>query len=58
MTLKELIQNNSWLSVQLTFINLYPEQERLIEDYEMVYAELQVMEPELSEMCIETKRTI
>jgi len=42
MTLKKLIQNNSWLSIKITLINLYADQEKLIDGYEMIYSKLQM----------------
>ncbi|MEO8712394.1 MAG: DUF6557 family protein [Parafilimonas sp.] len=55
MTLKELIQHNAWLSVKLIFVDLYPDQEKSIEGYEIVYSELQIMQPAYSKMLIQLK---
>lgn len=58
MTLKQLIQNNSWLSVQLTFIDLYPDERKSIEAYEIVYSELQMMAAEPNKMIIHLKEQV
>jgi hypothetical protein len=55
MNLKELIQNNPWLNVQLTLVDLYPDQQKSIEAYEIVFSELQMLQPEPSEIIIQLK---
>lgn len=52
MKFKELIKSHSWLSVELTLLNLYPDQEGLVEKYENVFEELLTLVPEDNEMQI------
>ncbi|HEY5462293.1 MAG TPA: DUF6557 family protein [Hanamia sp.] len=40
MKLHELIKTNNWLSVELTLLDLYPDQEKQIEFYQNVYEKL------------------
>ncbi len=42
MKLKEIISSNNWLSVKLTFAELYPEEEKNVDGYEKVFAHLQI----------------
>lgn len=52
MKLNELIQNNNWLSIELTLLQLYPDQEENIEEYKKVYSSLKDMKPVSSEFSI------
>jgi hypothetical protein len=40
MKLHKLIKTNNWLSVQLTLLELYPDQKKQIESYQNVYEKL------------------
>jgi hypothetical protein len=44
MKLLEIIKSNHWLSVEIILLELYPDQIRLIEDYEHIFKELQLTE--------------
>lgn len=44
MKLGEVIRTNNWLSVELTLLNLYPDQEENIQSYRRIYSLLQEME--------------
>jgi hypothetical protein len=44
-TLHELIKSNEWLSIELTFSKLYPDQQESIENYRLVYEALNFLEP-------------
>lgn len=46
MTLKDIIQANHWLSVELTFRGLYPEEIDELDDYRNVYEKLKILKPE------------
>ena len=50
MTLKDLINENSWLSVEYTLIELYPDEETSVNAYEMVYDMLSTMESAETDM--------
>ena len=52
MKFHELIKTNNWLSVEITFLNLYPDQKKNIEGYNEIFAELQKMKPGKSNMQI------
>lgn len=52
MKFGDLIKNNSWLSVELVFTQLYPDQETFISDYEKVFNELKILKPVDSEISI------
>lgn len=41
MKLYELIKSNHWLSIELTLLKLYPEQEEFLDDYRIVFEKLQ-----------------
>ena len=56
MKLYQLIQTNSWLSVQLTLLNLYPDQEDNISAYESIYSELKQMSEVNTDMQIVLKQ--
>lgn len=46
MKLYELIKSNNWLSVQLTLLSLYPDQDSMLDEYRNVYEKLKITEPE------------
>jgi hypothetical protein len=50
MKLGEIIKSNNWLSVELTLLNLYPDQEKNLAAYRSIYEDLQHMEPDESEI--------
>lgn len=52
MKLKKLIQSNSWLSVETILLQLYPDEEKNISGYKVVFEELLFMHPEDSEILI------
>lgn len=52
MTLKKLIQSNTWPSVATTFLEIYPEAENNIKGYEQVFEKLTEMQPEKIDMTI------
>jgi hypothetical protein len=43
MKLINLIKSNSWLSIELTLLRLYPDQKEIIDDYRHVYEQLLIM---------------
>src|SRR5690554_5507185 len=43
MKLGEIIRTNNWLSVELTLLDLYPDQEENIQSYARIYSLLQEM---------------
>lgn len=45
MKLYDLIKSNHWLSVELTLLKLYPDQDRMLDEYRNVYEKLKVTEP-------------
>jgi phosphoglycolate phosphatase-like HAD superfamily hydrolase len=45
MKLCDLIKSNNWLSVELTLLKLYPDQDRMLDEYRNVYEKLKVTEP-------------
>ena len=50
MKLGEIVNTNNWLSVELTLLKLYPDQQDNIQTYRRVYSLLREMEPEKSEI--------
>jgi hypothetical protein len=52
MKFKDLIKSHSWLSVEMTLLNLYPDLEKIIDEYKSVFESLQMMESENDEMLI------
>ena len=52
MKFKDLINSHSWLSIEITLLNLYPDQEDIIEEYKRIFDSLQILEPDNSEMLI------
>ena len=45
MKLYDLIKSNNWLSVELTLIKLYPDQDKMLDEYRNVYEKLKIIEP-------------
>lgn len=52
MILRDLIISNSWLSVELIFTRLYPDQASSLNGYERVFNELKTLPPVNSEITI------
>ena len=52
MKLYDIIKSNNWLSVELTFIKLYPEEGQMLDEYRSVYENLQNLAPEDTNMKI------
>ncbi|HLW31356.1 MAG TPA: DUF6557 family protein [Aequorivita sp.] len=53
MTLKKLIQNNTWPIILPLFLEIYPEAGENIEGYEMVFNKLVELDPEVTDMSID-----
>jgi hypothetical protein len=45
MNLYDLIKSYNWLSVELTLLKLYPDQDKLLDEYRNVYEKLKLTEP-------------
>lgn len=41
----EIIKSNTWLSVELTFLRIYPKQKKHLENYELMYEALKFLQP-------------
>jgi hypothetical protein len=52
MKLKDIIKSYNWLSIELTLLQLYPDQETMVDDYRNVFEKLKVLEPEEYDMSI------
>jgi hypothetical protein len=52
MKLYDLIKSNNWLSVELTLLQLYPDQVKMIYEYRKVFENLKNIEPKESKMRI------
>lgn len=52
MKFHELIKSNEWLTIELTFSKLYPDQQGSIENYRLVYEALKFLEPKNSDIDI------
>jgi hypothetical protein len=52
MTLYELIKSQHWLSIEHTILDLYPDQNEIIEEYRRVFESLLIMQPVNEEMLI------
>lgn len=52
MKLKDLIDSNNWLSVELIILELYPDQNAVVDEYEYVFDKLKNLQPENSDMSI------
>lgn len=55
MTLHQLIHNNSWLSVSVILLEIYPAEEKSLEGYETVFEKLLIMASEETDMTIVIK---
>lgn len=45
MKLYDLIKSNNWLSVELTLLQLHPDQDKMLVEYRNVYEKLKITEP-------------
>ena len=45
MKFHEIIKSNTWLTIELTFLKLYPEQKESLENYRLVYEALKFLQP-------------
>jgi len=52
MKFKNLIDSNNWLSVKLILLELYPDQETMLSEYENVFQLLKLSQPVDSDMSI------
>lgn len=52
MKFYEIIRSNNWLTVELTFSKLYPDQKESIENYRLVYEALKFLQPVYSDIKI------
>ncbi len=52
MKFKDLIKSHNWLSIEVTLLQLYPDQEKIIDEYKSVFEKLQTMESNNHEMLI------
>lgn len=52
MKLKDLIISHNWLSVELTLLQLYPDQKNIVDEYRNVFGKLKLLEPEDYDMSI------
>lgn len=52
MKFSELIKSQHWLSVELTILDLYPDQSGIIDEYRRVFESLQLIEPVNDEILI------
>ena len=50
MKFYEIIRSNNWLTIELTFLRLFPDQKESIENYRLVFEALKFLEPEYSEI--------
>ena len=58
MNLLKIIKSTNWLSIQLTLINLYPDQEEQIDEYRKVFEKLINSEMLESDMIIQLKEVV
>ena len=47
-----LIKNNAWLSIELTLLELYPDEKENIAGYQKMFNQLQLLSPTPSEINI------
>ena len=52
MKLNGIIKSYNWLSVEMTLLRLYPDQEKMLDDYRNVFEKLKFLEPEEYDMSI------
>jgi DNA gyrase/topoisomerase IV subunit A len=58
MTLKSLINSYHWLSVEITLLDLYPDQIKNIERYRAVFEELKTINPSPSDITLVIKEVV
>ena len=58
MKLGDLIKNSSWLSIEIVFSRLFPDQITYLDDYRTVFDELKVLKPIDSSISIITETVI
>jgi hypothetical protein len=58
MKLGDLIKDSSWLSVEIVFSRIYPDQVSFLENYEAVFNELKVLKPKDSSITIIIRNVI
>lgn len=54
----DLIKNNNWLSVKMTLLNLYSNEEKSISGYEDVYEKLFYLSPVSNDITVQVKNEI
>jgi len=54
-TLIALIKDNAWLSIELTLLDLYPDEKENIEGYQKMFNQLQLINPEPTNISIVVK---
>jgi hypothetical protein len=52
MKLQQLIKSHNWLSIEITLLNLYPDQNEIIDEYRNVFETIKTLEPVENEMLI------
>lgn len=52
MKFGEIIKSNNWLSVEMVFLKLYPDEKKNISGYEEVYYKLRVLQPKETDISI------
>ncbi|MFA5326892.1 MAG: DUF6557 family protein [Prolixibacteraceae bacterium] len=52
MKLNDLIKSYNWLSIEMTLLRLYPDQETMVNDYQHVFEKLKFLEPDDYDMSI------
>lgn len=55
MTFNDLVKSHYWLSIELTLLDLYPDQKEIIEEYKNVFGVLQTLQPVKNDMLIVLK---
>ena len=58
MKLGDLIKDSSWLSVEIVFSKIYPDQISYLENYETVFNQLKILKPKCSSIYIIIKNVI
>ena len=52
MKFYEIIRSNNWLTIEMTFLKLFPDQKESIENYRLVFEALKFLQPKESEIDI------
>lgn len=52
MKLQQLLKSYNWLSIKITLLNLYPDQDKIISEYRNVFEKVQMLEPIDNDMLI------